>query len=42
MASVVAIFMVSKIPSVVKNSFIPIKKDNAYGNHAYGGNKKNA
>jgi len=38
--SIMAVFAVGKLPSLVKNSVTNFKKDNSYGNYAYGGSKK--
>lgn len=39
--SITALLFVSKVPSVVKNSFSQTRKwGNTYGNNAYGGGKK--
>lgn len=40
--SITALFVASKIPSMVKNNFTPKKEGNNYGNYAYGGSKNNA
>lgn len=49
--SITALFVASKVPSVVKNQFSQPKGNNtfgkakignAYGNYSYGGGKKNA
>ncbi len=39
--SITALFVASKVPSIVKNVAFK-KKDNTYGNYSYGGAKKNA
>lgn len=39
--SITAIFVASKLPSIVKD-LVPKKEGNSYGNYSYGGNNKNA
>jgi hypothetical protein len=39
--SIATLFVVSKVPSIVKE-LTPKKEGNVYGNYSYGGEKKNA
>ena len=39
--SVTALFVASKVPTIVKD-LTPKKEGNNYGNYSYGGGKKNA
>lgn len=39
--SITALFVASKVPSLIKN-LTPKKEGDSYGNYSYGGSKKNA
>ena len=43
-ASIAGLFVMSKVPSIIKNSksLTSSNKDNTYGKYSYGGSKQNA